>query len=283
MSFFGGGRSSQPATPTTQTQFVREAPGIEERKIELMDIARQVAQQPINLPDFKVAGLGALEQQGMTASGTTGVGAPTVQAGINQVTGAAAPIGSAQISQFLNPYQQYVTNEIARQSGIMSNQIAANAVGAGAFGGGREGVQQAELQNRTLDAMGRAQAQGFNTALGAAQRQQAVGLQAGQQLGQLGLGQQQMAQGDINQLFAAGGVQRQLAQQALDAQRQSTLQQQFEPFQRAEFLANLYAAGPKSSSTVTMGTQPSTSPLAQAVGTGIGAFAAYQGVNQNRT
>ena len=91
-----------------------------------------------------------------------------------------------------------------------------------------------------------------------------------------------MAQGDINQLFAAGGVQRQLAQQALDAQRQNTLQQQYEPYQSAEFLSNLYAAGPKSSSTVTMGTQPSTSPLAQAVGTGIGAFAAYQGVNQNQ-
>ena len=282
MSFFGGGRSSQPSTPTSQTQFVREAPGIEERKIELMDIARQVAQKPITLPGFQVAGLGALEQQGMTAAGQTGVGAPTVQAGINQVTQAAAPVGASQISQFLNPYQQYVTNEIARQSGIMSNEIAANAVGSGAFGGGREGVQQAELQSRTLDAMGRAQQQGFNTALGAAQQQQLTGLRAGQQLGQLGLGQQQMAQGDINQLFAAGGVQRQLAQQALDAQRQSTLQQQYEPYQRAEFLSNLYAAGPKSSSTVTMGTQPSTSPLAQAVGTGIGAFAAYQGVNQNQ-
>ena len=282
MSFFGGGRSSQPATPTSQTQFVREAPGIEERKIELMDIARQVAQKPINLPDYQVAGLGSLEQQGMTAAGQTGVGAPTVQAGINQVTQAAAPVGASQISQFLNPYQQYVTNEIARQSGIMSNEIAAKAIGSGAFGGGREGVQQAELQSRTLDAMGRAQQQGFNTALGAAQQQQLTGLRAGQQLGQLGLGQQQMAQGDINQLFAAGGVQRQLAQQALDAQRQSTLQQQYEPYQRAEFLSNLYAAGPKSSSTVTMGTQPSTSPLAQAVGTGIGAFAAYQGVNQNQ-
>ena len=278
MSFFGGGRSQQATTPTSQTQFVREAPGIEERKIELMDIARQVAQQPINLPDFQVAGLGALEQQGMTRAGQTGVGAGTVQAGINQVTGAAAPIGASQISQFLNPFQDYVTNEIARQSGIMSNQLAAQAVGSGAFGGGREGVQQAELQNRTLEAMGRAQAQGFNTALGAAQRQQAVGLQAGQQLGQLGLGQQQMAQSDINQLFAAGGVQRQLAQQALDAQRQSTLQQQYEPYQRAEFLANLYAAGPKTQSGVTMGTAPSTSPLAQAVGTGIGAFTAYQGL-----
>ena len=43
MSFFGGGRSSAPAAPASQTTFVREAPGIEERKIELMDIARQIA------------------------------------------------------------------------------------------------------------------------------------------------------------------------------------------------------------------------------------------------
>jgi len=283
MSFFSGGRSEPAATPNTQTQFVREAPGIEERKLELMDIARQVAQDPIDLPDYQVAGLGALEQQGITAAGTTGVGAGTVQKGIDQVTGAAVPIGASQIQQYLNPYQSYVTGEIARQSGIMQNQLANQAVQSGAFGGGREGVQQAELQGRTLEAMGRAQQQGFNTALGAAQRQQQVGLMAGQQLGQLGAGQQQMAQGDINQLMAAGGVQRQLAQSALDAQRQSTLQQQYEPYQRAEFLANLYAAGPKSSSQVTMGTQPSTSPLAQAVGTGIGAFTAFQGVKPTGT
>ena len=282
MSFFGGGRSQAPATPSSQTQFVREAPGIEERKIELMDIARQVAQDPINLPDYQVAGLGALEQQGITAAGTTGVGAGTVGQGISQIQGAAAPIGAQQISQYLNPYQQYVTDEIARQGQMMQNQLGSQAIGAGAFGGGREGVQQAELQGRQLSAMGQAQAQGFQTALGAAQRQQQVGLAAGQQLGQMGALQQQMSQQDINQLMAAGGLQRQLAQAALDAQRQSTLQQQYEPYQRAEFLANLYAAGPKTQSGVTMGTSPSTSPFAQAVGTGIGAFAAYQGANQNK-
>jgi len=275
MSFFGGGRSQAPATPSSQTQFVREAPGIEERKIELMDIARQVAGEPINLPDYQVAGLGALEQQGMNLAANTGVGAGTVQQGINQITGAATPIGASQIQQYLNPYQSYVTDEIGRQAQIMQNQLGAKAIDAGAFGGGREGVQQAELQGRALSAMGQANQQGFNTALGAAQRQQQVGLMAGQQLGQMGLGQQQMAQGDINQLMAAGGVQRQLAQSALDAQRQSTLQQQYEPYQRAEFLANLYAAGPKSSSQVTMGTQPSTSPLAQSIGTGIAAFSAF--------
>ena len=87
-----------------------------------------------------------------------------------------------------------------------------------------------------------------------------------------------MAQAIINQLLQACGLQSQLAQSTLDAARQSQLQQAYEPYQRAEFLANLYAAGPKTQSGVTIGTQPTTSPLAQAVGTGIGAFTAYQGL-----
>jgi len=281
MSFFGGGGGGS-APPSTTTNFVREAPGIEERKLEMMDIARQVASKPIDLPDYQVAGLGALEQQGINNI-QSGIGAPTVQAGINSVQAASAPIGAAQINQYLNPYQSYVTNEIGRQGQMMQNTLGSQAINAGAFGGGREGVQQAELQGRTLTAMGTAQQQGFNTALSAAQNQQRVGLQGGQLMGQLGLGQQQMAQSDVNQLMAAGGVQRQLAQSALDAQRQSTLQQQYEPYQRAEFLSNLYAAGPKSQSGITMGTAPGTSPLAQAVGTGIGAFTAFQGMKPGQT
>ena len=279
MSFFGGGGGGgQSSAPAMQTQIIREAPGIEERKLELMDMARQVAGKPINLPDYQVSGLGALEQQGINAAGTTGVGAGSVGQGIQQIQGAAAPVGAQQINQYLNPYQSYVTDEIGRQGQMMQNQLGAQAIGAGAFGGGREGVQQAELQGRILSNMGQANQQGFNTALGAAQNQQQIGLQAGQQLGQMGQLQQQMAQGDINQLMATGGVQRQLAQQVLDAQRQSTLQQQYEPYQRAEFLSNLYAAGPKSSSQLTMGSAPTQSPLAQAVGTGIGAFTAFQGI-----
>ena len=278
MSFFGGGgRSSQPSTPAVQTSIVREAPGIEERKIELMDIARQVADQPIKLPDLNVAQLSNLEQQGITQAGTTGVGSGAVNQGIAAIQGAAA---GPNISQFLNPYQSYVTDEIARQGQMMQNKLGAQAIGAGAFGGGREGVQQAELQGRTLSNIGRSLAQGFQTALGGAQRQQQIGLAAGQQLGALGAQQQRMSQADLQQLMAAGGLQRQLAQATMDAQRQSQLQQLYEPYQRAEFLANLYAQGPKSQSGVTMGTTPSTSPFAQAVGTGIGAFAAYQGSKQ---
>ena len=269
-------------TPTSQTYYQREAPGIEERKLELMDIARDIANVPINLPDTQVAQLSGLEQAGITQSGQIGVGAPTVGAGIGSILSASAPVGQQQINQYLNPYQQYVTDEIVKQGQMMQNQLGAKAVGAGAFGGGREGVQQAVLQGETLGKVGQSLASGFQTALGAAQNQQKVGLAAGQQLGQMGGLQQQMAQGDINQLMAAGGLQRQLAQATLDAQKQNILQQQYEPYQRAEFLANLYAAGPKTQSGVTMSTNPTTSPFAQAVGTGIGAFAAYQGANQNK-
>ena len=43
--------------------------------------------------------------------------------------------------------------------------------------------------------------------------------------------------------------------------KDNLLQQQYEPYQRAEFLANFYAQGPKTQSGLTMGTAPSTSPL----------------------
>jgi len=272
-NLFGGG--APQGTPASQTQYVREAPGIEERKLELMDIARQVAQDPINIPDVKTAPLSVLEQRGIKTAGTTGVGAPTTSAGIGQILSAAQ---TPNISQFFNPYQQYVTDEINRQAQMGQNKLAAQAVGSGAFGGGREGVQRAEQDLRRLEAIGRSQAQGFNTALSAAQRQQQVGLAAGQQLGALGRQQQDMARQDINQLLAAGGLERQLAQQALDAQRATQLQQAYEPFQRAEFLKNIYAAGPTSQSQITMSTAPTAAPLAQSIGTGLGAFQAFSGI-----
>jgi hypothetical protein len=280
--YFGGGGGGG-AAPATQTQFVREAPGIEERKLELMDLARDLTQSPERLPAIQVAPMGALEQQGVTAAGVTGVGAPTTQAGIGSVlSGLQAAQAGPNISQFYNPYQSYVLDEINRQAQMKQQGIADQAIQSGAFGGGREGIQRAELQRGTLDVLGRAQQQGFGTALQAAQNQQQLaaqtGLQAGQTLGQLGTTQQAMAQGDISQLMAAGGLQRQLAQQGLDATRQTQLQQQYEPYQRLEFLKNIYAAGPTSQSGITAATAPTTSPLAQSIGTGLGAFAAYQGV-----
>ena len=268
-SIFGGGSRSAAPSPSGggqsfTTSVIREAPGIEERKIELMDLARGAADRPVAIPSIGVAPFSQLEQTGFTQAGQTG-------AGLAQLLAAQTP----NISQFQNPFQAQVIDEINRQAQQAQNALAARAVRSGAFGGGREGVASAELERARLGQVGLAQAQGFDTALRAAQQQQ-------QTLGNLGVALQRQQQGDIQQLLGAGGLQRQLAQQTLDAQRQSQLQQAFEPFQRAEFLSNIYAAGPKSQSTITAATQPATSPLAQSIGAGLGAFTAFQGFGNNQ-
>lgn len=283
MSIFGGGggggSAPAPTQPATTTQYIREAPGIEERKLGLMDIASSLAKTPINLPAIQVSPASALEQQGITASGATGVGAPTTTAGIGA---ALQSLAGPNINQFLNPYQNYVVDEINRQAAIGQNRLGAQAVMSGAFGGGREGVAQAELERARLANVGQAMATGFGQAANLATQQQQLGLQGASQLGVLGRQQQGMAQADINQLMAAGGLQRQLGQQALDAARQTELQRAYEPFQRAEFLKNIYAAGPTTQSAVTSTTAPSAAgnPLAQAAGAGLGAYATYSMLNR---
>ena len=297
----GGGGGSAPAI---QTQIVREAPGIEERKIGLMDIGLNLGATPVNIPQFQVAQPTALEQQGFQQAGTTGVGAPTVQQGIASLqAGQGATLQALQgpnINQFFNPYQSYVIDEVTRQAQQAQNKLGAQAVGTGAFGGGREGVQQAEIERARLANIGQLQATGFQTAAQLAGQQQQIGLSGGQALGQLGLQagqqlgqmgtqlagigaqQQTMGQADIQSLLQAGGVQRQLAQQTLDAQRATELQRAYEPFQRAEFVKNIYAAGPTSQSGITAATTPTVNPLAQTVGTGIGAYSVYQNLQPTK-
>ena len=273
----GGGGSSAPApAPDTTTQFIREAPGIEERKLELMDLARQTSQTPISIPDIQVQGLSPLEQAAITQAGQTGVGGQAVG---QAITGTQAAMGAPNISQFYNPYQSFVLDEINRQSAIKQNELAAQSVGAGAFGGGRQGIQAAEQERARLGQLGQAQAVGFQSALSAAQQQQAAQRAGAAQLGTLGQLQQEMAGTDIARQITAGGLERQLGQAQLDALRQTQLQRSAEPLQRLEFLSNIYAAGPKSTSGITAATLPQSSPLAQSIGTGLGVAQAYQGIS----
>jgi len=290
----GGGGGGSTTSTGTQTNIAREAPEVEARKLSLYDQAAKLATTPVNLPGLQVAPLTPLEQAGITQAGTTGVGASGVTSGIGSLGAASTSFTGAQstaaggpnINQFLNPYQSYVTNEIGRQGQIMSNQVAANAVNSGAYGGGREGVQQAELQAQTLGKMGESLASGFQGAAGLAANQ--LGLQtqtqlsAGQGLGQLGaqqaqLGQQQanMARGDINQQMQAGALQRGVGQAGLEATRQTALQKAYEPYQRVEFLKGIMTNLPTTQSSITATTAPGANPLSQALGTGLGAYSAY--------
>ena len=276
MSFIFGGGGGGAATPTesgSQMVTQREAPEVEARKLSLYDQAAKLAATPVSLPSIQVAPATALEQQAFQQAGQIGVGAPTVAGGISAIQAAQQ---GPQISQFFNPYQQYVTQEINRQAALGQQNLAAQAIGAGAFGGGRQGVAQGELERARLSQIGLAQQTGFNTALQAAAQQQQLGLQAGQLLGALGGQQQAMGLQDINTLLGAGGVQRQIGQAGLEAARQSQLQAQYEPYQRIEFLKGIMTNLPTTQSTITASTAPGTNPLAQALGTGLGAYSAYQ-------
>jgi hypothetical protein len=281
----GGGGGSMPAD-TTNVTTVREAPGIEERKLGLMDISRALAEQPVTIPVQQIAPLTGLEQQGTTLAGQTGVGSAAIQSGIAGLgaaqTASALGPSSAQFNQYLNPYQSFILDEINRQAQIGQNQLAAQAVQSGAFGGGREGIQQAEQERARLQQVGLAQERAFTGALGAFQQGISQQGQLGLGMAQLGQVQQAQQQADINQLMAAGGLQRQLAQQTLDAQRAQQLQQAYEPYQRAEFLKSQYQGGPTSQSGVTQTTAPTVNPLAQAAGAGLGAYAAYQTAQASR-
>ena len=276
MSFiFGGGGGGAPAPTESGSQMVtqREAPEVEARKLSLYDQAAKLAAAPVSLPSIQVAPATALEQKAFQQAGQIGVGAPTVAGGISAIQAAQQ---GPQISQFFNPYQQYVTQEINRQAALGQQNLAAQAIGAGAFGGGRQGVAQGELERARLSQVGLAQQAGFNQALQAATQQQQLGLQAGQLLGALGGQQQAMGLQDINALLGAGGVQRQIGQAGLEAARQSQLQAQYEPYQRIEFLKGIMTNLPTTQSTITASTAPGTNPLAQALGTGLGAYSAYQ-------
>jgi len=276
----GGSGGGGGASSGTQETIQREAPGVESRKLALYDEAVALAQKPVSIPAYQVAGPTGLEQTGFQQAATTGVGQQAVGQGI---TSLQAGLGSAfqapNVSQFFNPYQQYVTDEINRQAQLGQQQLSAEAVKSGAFGGGRQGIASAELERARLGQVGQSQAQGFNTALQAAQQQQGLqaqtGLQAGQQFGQFGAQQQAMQQGDIQSLLQAGGVQRALGQQALEAQRATSLAQQYEPYQRVEFLKNVMTNLPTGQSSITATTAPGSNPLAQAAGAGLGAYTAY--------
>ena len=280
MSFIFGGGSSAPTTTGQSTVTQREAPGVEARKLSLYDEAARLAAQPVSLPALQVAPISGIEQAAITQAGQTGVGGAATTAGIGALqaglqTAAAAP----NISQFFNPFQSYVTDEITRQAQMATNRLGAQAVGSGAFGGARQGIAEAEIERARLANIGQARAQGFQTALGAAQQQQAMQsgteLATGQALGRLGSQQQAMSLADIQAQLQAGGVQRGIGQAQLDAQRQTALQRSYEPFQRIEFLKGIMTNLPTTQSTLTATTAPGSNPLGQALGAGLGAYSTY--------
>ena len=220
-------------------------------------------------------GLGAYQPFLDAASTTVGAGLGAIGAGVQT-------LDPSQISTFMNPFSQQVTQqalaELDRQANIQKQRTAAEAVAAGAFGGARFGVREAE-EARNL-AQVKSQRIFEDLSRNFLQAQQAQQRTA-QQLGQLGVqtlqvGQAQVGLGeagqrlggvDINRLLSVGGVQQQQLQNELEAARRTELARQQEPFRRVGFASDVLRGVP--SSQVQFTQQPAPSLFQQVAGLGI--------------
>jgi len=261
--------------------------------------------QPLTVPGQQVAGFTPTQQAGMqlagqgigayqpyldaaTAGMTAGLG--TIGAGAQTLAGAQYEPTAERMKQFMDPYQQQVTQEamkeMDRQAQMQRNQLGGQAAQAGAFGGSRFGVQQAEQGRNLQDIKSRRifedMSRNYQQAMQASQVANQQRAQAGQVFGQLGQatqgiagamaglgGQRQaMGQSDVSQLMGIGGMQQQLAQQGFDVGRQNILQAQQMPFTQLSYGQQMLQGLTPGAGTSqqTLAPMPTSNPYTQAAG-----------------
>tara|TARA_R100001086_G_scaffold80016_1_gene38977 strand:+ start:5388 stop:6272 length:885 start_codon:yes stop_codon:yes gene_type:complete len=255
--------------PEYQEQFLKN----------LLTDVRDVGTQPVTFPEIQVAGLTPVQRQAIER-GVAGIGSfqPLLQTGsdiLGMGVGALMPGAS---DAFMNPFVDQVIDrnlaDITRQGDIARQQIASRAVQQGAFGGSRQAVADQELQRNLADTFARQsaglRAQAFESAQERAQKASELFTKAG--IATAGLGE--AAQGanlrDIQLLSSLGGQEQRQQQAELDALRQTSLSQQFEPFQRLSFMSDILRGVPSQQTTLTTTTKPDPSRLSQIVGLGGG-------------
>jgi hypothetical protein len=206
--------------------------------VELKGSSQQVA------PEYLTNYLTSLAQAGQGALGTTVDGKTTPFAGSDLIAGlpqnlqdlyknagttlnryqtpmdeslatlqdASQGVSASDISQFYNPYEQDVVDEMGRQSALNVQQSMLPALRAAFAGQGAFGSQR--FANATGQAMGNVQAdlfgnqaklrsEGYKSALDAALRDRGYDIQAGQSLGALG---QQESQAGVSGVKALGDI-----------------------------------------------------------------------------
>ncbi len=238
------------------------------------------------------AGIGGFAPFMNLGASTLGKGVTTALSGAPLIEQGSQALSEADISQYFNPYQSYVTDAIQKQGEIARNKLAGAATKAGAFGGSRFGVAEGQLAGDVAAKIGQAQAQGYTQALQAAENAKKRMLYGGQGLGSLGtqigqLGGAQTGMGldfqragltDINSLLGIGALNQQLAQRGLDAGRMTEEARQLEPFTRLGYASDILQGQPSSYTTYTDrygGGGASVSPFSQIAGLGLAGLGAY--------
>mgnify|MGYP007032684443 FL=1 len=240
-----------------------------------------LVETPLPVVGQQVAGFRPAQQQAFTLA-TQGIGGylPFLKAAEAATAQAGQRFQPGAQQAFMDPYQRDVTNEalkeIRRQGDIARQAQSAQAVKAGAFGGSREGVVRAETERGIQDIMSRRifedLSRNYQQAVAASQGAGAGLLQQGKQFGALGTTAQAQNLQDIQSLLGVGGLQQQLGQAQLEAQRQNLLAQQQEPFRRYSYGLEALAGLPFGGTTIQQKEVPTANPFLQAL-SGIGSLA----------
>ena len=275
-----------PWGTTMGTQTSGMSPEMEAKFLWLMDQARETARPSAAgpLPAQEVAEFTTYQKQALDKA-YEGIGAwqdylgqaPEYDAEGKQIragTGMVSDFDPESYKQYLDPYQDYVTQGIEKQYDTAINQANLSAAGKGAFGGSRQGIMNAELLGGKAMGVGQSLSQGFGTAMGLARgnfenKMQRYGTAAGMT--------QQLGQGDVASLMGAGSIQQQRNQQMMDAQYQADLTNRYDPMQRFGWMSDIFRGVPSGQMATTMGTSPQTNPLSQAIGAGIFGAGVAQG------
>ena len=279
------------------------------------------------LPDFQLAGFSPAQQQAMKmaygmqgysydpttgftktgpaagqaemAMGLGALGTYGTQAGNLYNQAAAAKFDPQSYKDYMNPFQDTITQAINEQGQMAQNQAAAQQAMGGVYGGSRGQIQQGQIQGNIFDTIAQSTAQNYGNAMNQAfntfQNQQANQFAGAQGLGALGMGMNQGFQNQaqmqnalqgagIGQLMGIGGMQNQQAQAFLDMQRANQIQQINRPMQMYGFMSDILSGAPS-----TMGYQytqnygQAGSPFSQMLGTGASILGGIGAFNKMKT
>ena len=239
---------------------------------DLLADVRTVATQPVDFPDIQVAGLTPL-QRAAIQRGMAGVGSfqPLLQAGSDILGMGVSALMPGASDAFMNPFVDQVIDQnlrdVQRQGDLERQRIGGAAVTSGAFGGSRQAIAEQELQRNLADTFARQsaglRAQAFESAQDRAQKASELFTKAGIATAGLGEAAQAANLRDIQLLSGLGGQEQTQQQAELDALRNTSLQQQFEPYQRLSFMSDIFRGVPSTQTALTTTTTPDPSRLSQ--------------------
>ena len=262
----GGSASQEQARTTAQTNYPDWYNRLQQANLLRAAEAAFEEYQPYGGPRMALAGP---EQQAARAGfgGLAGIAAPSFAEAMRQSRLGATQLAGADITPFMSPFQQAVTDvalrEARRQGDIQRRELESRATKAGAFGGSRAALEQAEAERNIQRGLADIQATGsqaaYESALAQLAADRAAAAAAAPQMAALGTGLQAALTSGLKEAELAGERERAERQGALDIAYQDYLTQRAYPMAQASGLQALLqgATVPGSTLSTTFGQPPS--------------------------